>query len=272
MAFSRKAKERLRVTFTSGKTFCMRHPKDTVIAVLKEIGSERFGEITLERNKRPLLAKEIFPELEYYMREVCDGWYLNCQSDTDEKLLQLSLINKALDLGLIIEKGDFPEITSVVPHKQIKRPKSRLRVRLEDCFEIEDDKSANVVIELIKRLGVNEVASRHILWAREDLITTTNTNGRRVEIGDMRWLILPNNQKDAIKLIRILASNLRVRIEVETIERSKNAKENASRKTSISPDTKPFVPAYTLESTKNEKEPRVFMGSLFDFDDTEDID
>ena len=93
MAFSRKAKERLRVSFPSGKTFCMRHPKDTMIAVLKEIGSERFSEITLERNKRPLLAKEIFPELKNYMKEVCDGWYLNCQSDTDEKFLQLHLIN-----------------------------------------------------------------------------------------------------------------------------------------------------------------------------------
>ena len=68
MAFSRKAKERLRVTFPDGKAFCMLHPKDTLIAVLKEIGSDRFGEITLERNKRPLLAKDVFPELKNYMR------------------------------------------------------------------------------------------------------------------------------------------------------------------------------------------------------------
>lgn len=221
MAFSRKAKERLRVTFPDGKTFCMRHPKDTMIAVLKEIGSPRFGEIKLERNKRPLLAKELFPELKNYMREVCDGWYLNCQSDTEEKLLQLNLINKALDLGIVIEKGDFREIDTVKPNNTVKRPKSRLRVRLEDGSAIEDDKAANVLIELIKRLGVNEVAARHISWAREDLITTTNTNGRRVEIGDMRWLILPNNLKDSVKLIKILASNFRIRIEVETIDRRK---------------------------------------------------
>ena len=153
MAFSRKAKERLRVSFPDGKTFCMRHPKDTMIAVLKEIGPGRLREITLERNKRPLVAQEIFPELKKYMREVCDGWYLNCQSDTDEKFLQLSLINKALSLGLEIEKGDFKETDTTESDKIIKRPKNRLRIKLEDGNVIEDDTSANVVIKLIERLG-----------------------------------------------------------------------------------------------------------------------
>lgn len=271
MAFSRKVKDRLRVTFPDGKTFCMRHPKDTVVAVLKEIGSDRFGEIKLERNKRPLLAQEVFPELKNYMKEVCDGWYLNCQSDTDEKLLQLNLINKALGLGLLIEKGDFPEITTVEPAKKTKRPKTRLRVKLEDGFVLEDDKCANVVVGLIKKVGVHEVAARHISWAREDLITTTNTNGRRVEIGDMRWLILPNNLKDAIKLIRILASNLRVTVGIETIERRKSENDKNGMETPNPPAIKPYVPIYTLESTKAEKEPKIFMGSLFDFEDSEDF-
>lgn len=273
MAFSKKAKERLKVTFPDGKTFCMLHPKDTVIAVLKEIGSQRFGEINLERNKRPLIAREIFPELKNYMREVCDGWYLNCQSDTDEKFLQLSLINKALNLNLSIEKGDFSDIYTTKSPKaanKSKRPKSRLRVTLEDGAVIEEDACANVLIELIRRLGVNEVAARHISWAREDLITTTNTNGRRVEIGDMRWLILPNNLKDAMKLIKILASNLRVKIEVETVEGRKTARESRLMETSASMQQEPYIPKYTLESTKVEKEPKVFMGSLFDFEEPED--
>lgn len=152
MAFSRKSKERLKVSFPDGKVICMRHPKDTMIAVLKEIGSDRFGEITLERNRRPLLAKEIFPELKNYMREVTDGWYLNCQSDTDEKFLQLSLINKALGLGLVIEKGDFAEIDMPEAEKKSKKSKSRLRVVLEDGTVIEDNTAANVVMELIRRV------------------------------------------------------------------------------------------------------------------------
>ena len=46
------------------------------------------------------------------MRHITDGWYVNIQSDTQQKYLQLRSINEILKLNLKIEIGTDLQITN----------------------------------------------------------------------------------------------------------------------------------------------------------------
>lgn len=101
----RAKRKKLRVTFPDGRIFCYANVTDTFISVLCEIGPERFHDINLELCHRPLLAQEIYPRYKDWMKPVCDGWYVNTQSDTGQKYMQLRAINDSLNLGLTVEVG-----------------------------------------------------------------------------------------------------------------------------------------------------------------------
>ena len=90
----------MRVTFPSGKVICYNNATSVMIDVLKEIGSQRFPEITLEMARYPLLSQEDNPKFKGYMKPVCDGWFLNTQSNTDTKYIQVKAISTLLGVNL----------------------------------------------------------------------------------------------------------------------------------------------------------------------------
>ena len=79
----RATKKLLRVTMPDGTVICHKSATMTMIDVLIAIGSENFSNITTENCHLPLLSKEIYPRYKEYMKPVCDGWYINAQSDTE---------------------------------------------------------------------------------------------------------------------------------------------------------------------------------------------
>ena len=97
--------KRLRVTFPDGKVFCCMRSIATMIATLKEIGSDSFPQIDMTMCHLPLLSKTVYPKYEEWMKPVCDGWYVNTQSDTETKYMQLRSISDQLALGLVVEVG-----------------------------------------------------------------------------------------------------------------------------------------------------------------------
>ena len=116
---SRAKKKLLRVTFPNGKVICYNNATSTMIAVLNEIGEDRFSSIKLDLCHLPLLSKEIYPKYQKDMKPICEGWYLNAQSNSDTKFLQLKAINEQLELGLKIELGaDFKTLEE--PEKERK--------------------------------------------------------------------------------------------------------------------------------------------------------
>lgn len=115
----RAKKKRIRVTFPNGKTICYSNVTTTMIETLTEIGSNRFPEINLEIGHLPLLSKEIYAKFKEWMKPVCDNWYMNARSDSEDKYIQLRSINDQLDLGLKIELSEDLE-TEKTPYKEKK--------------------------------------------------------------------------------------------------------------------------------------------------------
>ena len=46
----------------------------------------------------PLISQEIYPRFKEWMKPIGEGWYVNTQSDSDQKYMQLVSIKQQLGL------------------------------------------------------------------------------------------------------------------------------------------------------------------------------
>lgn len=207
----------LRVTFPNGKVLCYKSTTDTMIATMQELGDDVIANIKLQSCHLPLLSKEIYPRYKEWMKPVCNGWYLNTQSNSDTKFLQLNAINEQLSLGLKIELGeDF--IAQDNPNKEKRtRTKGEILVKLPDgqCFA--NNSITNTFLELIREIGIDKIKQKELTWCGKPLITTSKMFNGQVRIDNERWIIVPNTTKDKVKLLRVIGAMLRINMEITSI-------------------------------------------------------
>lgn len=217
-AFRQRAKRKLiRVTFPNGKVFCYGNVTETFIAVLCEIGSGRFPEIKLELCHLPLLTREIYPRYKEWIKPVCDGWFLNAQSNTDQKYIQLRSINDSLNLGLMVEIGEDFE-------KQINPNKTRgtksvdkLMVRFSDGEYIANNNSLDTFLECLWKIGIDDIMRKGIEYSGSPLISISQLSNRQVQVDSNRWATIPNTTKDKVKLLKVLAAHFKLNVEITLV-------------------------------------------------------
>lgn len=151
------------------------------------------------------------------MKPVCNGWYLNTQSNSDNKYLQLRSISDQLSLGLVVELGtDFE--TQINPNKEKKsRTKDKLLVKFPDGEFVANDSALDTYLETIWKLGVDDIMRKHLTWGDKDLITTSQVANGQIQVGERRWVMVPNITKDKAKLLRVVAAMLRINLEITII-------------------------------------------------------
>ncbi len=214
---SRAKKKLLRVTFPNGKVICYNNATSTMIAVLNEIGEDRFSSIKLDLCHLPLLSKEIYPKYQKDMKPICEGWYLNAQSNSDTKFLQLKAINEQLELGLKIELGaDFKTLEE--PEKERKtRGRDKLLVKMPDGEFIANDSALETFLEVIWNLGIEDIRKKNLSWSGNPLITSKKMVYNQVQIDNDRWIIVPNTTKEKVKLLRVIGAMLHVKMDINVI-------------------------------------------------------
>ena len=213
----RARRKLLRVTFPNGKVLCYKSTTDTMIATMQELGDDVIANIKLQSCHLPLLSKEIYPRYKEWMKPVCNGWYLNTQSNSDTKFLQLNAINEQLSLGLKIElREDF--VAQDNPNKEKRtRTKGEILVKLPDgqCFA--NNSITNTFLELIREIGIDKIKQKELTWCGKPLITTSKMFNGQVQIDNERWIIVPNTTKDKVKLLRVIGAMLRINMEITSI-------------------------------------------------------
>ena len=213
----RSLKNLLRVTFPDGKVICHKSATMTFVDALKEIGSENFEKIRMEHCHLPLLSKVIYPKFEQSMKPVCDGWYVNAQSDTAQKVLQLTSIKNQLGLDIKIEMGtDF--ITS--EEKVVQKPKKRdnkLLVKFPDGEFVGEENPIDTFLQTIWKIGIDDIMRKEIEYSGKPLITLSKRFKGQVEVGKNRWLMIPPQTKDKYKMLLVISSLMRLNLEVSMI-------------------------------------------------------
>lgn len=213
----RAKRKLLRVTLPDGRVICRTTAADTMIDTLLEIDPARYPEITLVMSHFPLLGREKIPRFKEFMKPVTDGWWLNTQSNTDVKYLQLKAISDALDLGFIIEIGSDFEPDRTIRQERAGKKKQRMVVRLEDGEAIECPNSGVAFMETVRRLGVSRVKRCNITRCGRPLIAMSKSDNSQEQLDDYHWISMPPSTRDRAKLLKVIAAYLRVPIEV-TIE------------------------------------------------------
>lgn len=213
----RARRKLLRVTFPNGKVLCYKSTTDTMIATMQELGDDVIANIKLQSCHLPLLSKEIYPKYKEWMKPVCNGWYINTQSNSDTKFLQLNAINEQLSLGLKIElREDF--VAQDNPNKEKRtRTKGEILVKLPDgqCFA--NNSITNTFLEVIREIGIDKIKQKELTWCGKPLITTSKMFNGQVQIDNERWIVVPNTTKDKVKLLRVIGAMLRINIEITSI-------------------------------------------------------
>ena len=213
----RAKKKLLRVTFPNGKVLCYKNTTETMIATMQELGVDIMSKVKLELCHLPLLSKEIHPKYKEWMKPVCDGWYLNTQSNSDSKFLQLNAINEQLSLGLTVELGDDFE-TQDNPNKERRtKTKDKLLVKFPDGQYFANNSATDTFLEVIWEIGVDKIKQKELTWCGKPLITASKMFNGQVQIDNERWIIVPNTTKDKVKLLRVIGAMLRINIEITSI-------------------------------------------------------
>lgn len=213
----RAQKKLLRVTLPDGKVLCYKSATVTLIETLVAIGSQHFDEINLESCHLPLLSKEIYPRYKEWMKPVTDGWYINTQSDTSQKYLQLRSIKDQLGLNIEVEIGtDF--ITS--DDKVIQRTKKaedKLLVKFPDGSYVAGESVTESFLETIWKIGPDDIKRKDLEFMGKPIITLSKMANTQIQVGVNRWLTVPNTTKDKCRMLRYISTLMKLNLEISII-------------------------------------------------------
>ena len=213
----RAKKKFIRVTFPSGKVICYKSTTDTMVAVLQELGGGVISKIKLELCHLPLVSKEIYPKYRKWMKPICDGWYINTQSNSDSKFLQLVAINTQLSLHLIIELGDDIEADENPNKEKRTKSKDKLLVKFPDGQYFANNSALDTFLEVVWEIGIDNIKRKELSWGGNPLVTTSKMFNNQVQVDSQRWIIVPNTTKDKVKLLRVIGAMLHINMEITSI-------------------------------------------------------
>lgn len=213
----RRPKYILRITFPNGDSICFNNATATFIETLKQIGPKRFPEITLEIGHLPLISRTEYPKYKGYMKPITEGWFVNTQSDSEQKFLQLRSISDALNLNLIVEIGTDFEVTNEKTGKLKKTSKNNLLVQFPNGEFVAGDNPVDTFIQSIWNIGIDELQRKGITLSEKSLITRTKQYKGQIQVGPDQWLTVPNNTKDKAKQLRIISSMMHIELKISIL-------------------------------------------------------
>jgi len=97
-------KAKIQVTFPNEIKICLPKVADTMVEVIKKIGTEKVRSLNIQMYGFPIVSDQKYRQNKYNWSEVKPGLYIFTHSSTEKKMSQLNEINDALGLGLVIEK------------------------------------------------------------------------------------------------------------------------------------------------------------------------
>ena len=213
----RAKKKLLRVTFPSGKVICYKSTTDTMVAVLQELGEDVISKIELELCHLPIVSKEIYPKYRKWMKPICDGWYINTQSNSDSKFLELKSINDQLSLNLKLELGADLDAEDKPDKEKRTKSKDKLLVKFPDGQYFANNSTLDTFLEVVWEIGIDNIKRKDLSWGGNPLITTSKMFNNQVQVDSQRWIIVPNSTRDKIKLLRVIGAMLHINMEILTI-------------------------------------------------------
>lgn len=212
----RAVKRKLRVTFPGGKPFCYKNVTLTLMEALRRIGIDKLKTVNLMANKIPFVCQQ-FPEaLKPYMKELVPGWYVNTQSDTSQKFLQLKSIFQQLGIDAKVELGDF-EADKAISFQKGKSRGAKLLVQFPDGEFIAEESPVGTYTETLRKIGFDKIQRKGIEYLNKPLVCGYQSLASMVQGPDGHWLFIPPTTKDKRKVLLMLSLMLSLNLKITEI-------------------------------------------------------
>lgn len=199
----RESSQKLKVVL-NGKTIFYSISKKTYLEALKNIGIDKLLHINLEIGHLPIISKEIYPKYAKYMEPIGNGYYVNTLGNTSNKYIQLKSIASQLGLDMQVllvseQKGKVTRRESFTVDK--------IYVYLPNNIVINEETPNLTFIECIKKVSVSKVEKLGLKTGSNDLIVASkdvNSHRLQVEIEKGKWVNMPGNLKDKVKILKVI--------------------------------------------------------------------
>lgn len=244
----RNKSKKIKVTLPDERVICFENNTITFIETLRVIGIEKLKNLDLTLCHLPLFSKEIYPKYKEWMKPLDGGWYVNTQSDSETKYLQLKLIinhlkldikleldenfepfttKESLRLKSIIQKMDMDdELKSfldgkiICPNKEATKkrvPSKCLMVKTPDRNIIHGDSAQEVYIETMKWIGYETLKQKVIELEGKIVVTPYKLYNSQHEVEKGTWVTVPPDTNRKFKALRVLNAILKLNLEISLI-------------------------------------------------------
>ena len=214
---SRAERKLLRVTFPDGTVVCYKNATTTFVEALRRIGVQNVASVNLELCHLPLFTKELYPRFKDYLKPLDEGWYVNTQSDTTQKYLQLVSVKNQLGLDINVEIGSNIQPSSVKGFIKTRERTDCLLVKFPDGSFVGGQSPKETYIETIKKVGFDILRYKEFVMLGKEIVTRFQKYPNQIEVERGLWLTIPNQTKEKIKVLEGMSNKLKLYLEVSTI-------------------------------------------------------
>lgn len=216
-ATTRAPKKILRVTFKDGTVICYKNVTTTYIEALRKIGVDNIRKVNLEIGHLPLLTKVPYPQYEDYMKGIGGGWYVNVQSDSSQKYMQLMSIKNIAGLDFDVEIGEDIVPVSSKQYVKSRQSSESILVRLPDATYIGARSAKDVYVQTLKYMGLELIRQKCLEFSGKECVTRFKKYNGQIQTDDGYWITLPNSTKDKVKAIEFLSTRLKAGLTVSLV-------------------------------------------------------
>ena len=145
-----------------------------------------------------------------------DGWWINTQSDSSQKYLQLLAAKKKLNLDYEISIAEeFEEYSKAEKGKP--RAQDSICVVFGDHDYIIESHNEDVFIKAVERIGPEWIMQRCIEYQGRTVVTRYNKYQRQRKLACGLWITFPPTTKDMRQIINLISDKLKLGIEALTL-------------------------------------------------------
>ena len=151
------------------------------------------------------------------MKPVCDGWYVNTQSDTGQKYMQLISIKSQLGIAMEIEVGSGFITSDAKVVQKSKKATDDLLVKFPNGYYAAGENPIDTLIDAVWQIGPENIRRKELMFKGKSIITMSKQYNGQVQVGQNFWLTVPNSTKEKYQMLRIIDVMMKLGLEITLI-------------------------------------------------------
>jgi hypothetical protein len=216
LVYNRAKKKKLRVVFPDGTIICFKNATTTYIEAIKKIGPEVFASAGLEIGYLPVVSTECYERYKKYMMPLTDGWWVNTQSDSSQKYLQLRSVKTKLGLEYEVQLAEeFDEYNEAATQKS--RKQDLICVYYGEDEFIHATHNEDVFVKTIERIGAERILYKSIEFLGKETVTRYNKYPKQRKLDCGLWVTIPNSSKDMRRALEYINEKLKIGLRVSSL-------------------------------------------------------